>query len=550
MAKPKNPEIKFVPNKYTRMIPYSFSKAYKMCVFAVQHVPQESGLNKDVIQLAIHGDITPTLFNELKRKLKQPIAIHIVTEKVFNQLIADAYSSNSAAEVVDDIQDNMEDDLIDLMQALQKTEDLLESENDAPIIRMINAFFTQSVKEDASDIHLDPYENQSVIRFRKDGCLFKITELNSRLHAALVSRIKIMANLDIAEKRLPQDGRISLRVAGKEIDLRISTIPTAHGERIVMRLLDKNKERLQLESLGMRQSLITKIDELIARPNGIFLVTGPTGSGKSTTLYASLARIDNVSLNIMTVEDPVEYDITGISQTQVNGKIDMTFARALRAILRQDPDVVMIGEIRDLETAQIAVQASLTGHLVLATLHTNSAVATVTRLIDMGVEPFLLSSSIVGILAQRLMRLLCNECKEPMELDEDTIKSLGLAERHLSLYATTAALAEEKVAKSETSAKPRRKKTTKDNEKIIIYTPQGCPKCSNTGYKGRSCINELLFVDSNIQKLIHDQASEMEIKKYAQTHLHMESLRDDAIRLLLEGKTSMQEVISITYELE
>ncbi len=540
MTKTKESELKFIANKYTRMVPYSFAKSYKMCVFAVQHQPLENGLNRDIIQLAIHGDITPVIFNEVKRKLKQPVAMHIVSAKVFNQLLADAYSSSSAAEVVDDIQDNMEEDLLDLMQNLQKTEDLLESENDAPIIRMINAFFTQSVKEDASDIHLDPYENTSVIRFRKDGCLFKITELNSRLHAALVSRIKIMANLDIAEKRLPQDGRISLRVAGKEIDLRVSTIPTAHGERIVMRLLDKNKERLQLESLGMQQDLLTKVDEIIARPNGIFLVTGPTGSGKSTTLYASLARIDNTSLNIMTVEDPVEYDIDGISQTQVNGKIDMTFARALRAILRQDPDVVMIGEIRDLETAQIAVQASLTGHLVLATLHTNSAVATVTRLIDMGVEPFLLSSSIIGILAQRLMRLLCNECKEPTELDDEVKKSLGLS-----------AKAVEEVSEEQSNKPKKTAKSKKGKEaEVLIYKPVGCPKCSGTGYKGRSCINELLFVDTNVQKLIHDRASEAEIKKYAQQHLKMRTLRDDAIRLLLEGKTSMQEVISITYELE
>lgn len=540
MTKTKEPELKFVANKYTRMVPYSFAKSYKMCIFAVQHVPLENGLNRDIVQLAIHGDITPVIFNEVKRKLKQPVAMHIVSAKVFNQLLADAYSSSSAAEVVDDIQDNMEEDLLDLMQNLQKTEDLLESENDAPIIRMINAFFTQAVKEDVSDIHLDPYETTSVIRFRKDGCLFKITELNSRLHAALVSRIKIMANLDIAEKRLPQDGRISLRVAGKEIDLRVSTIPTAHGERIVMRLLDKNKERLQLESLGMHQDILTKVDEIIARPNGIFLVTGPTGSGKSTTLYASLARIDNTSLNIMTVEDPVEYDIDGISQTQVNGKIDMTFARALRAILRQDPDVVMIGEIRDLETAQIAVQASLTGHLVLATLHTNSAVATVTRLIDMGVEPFLLSSSIIGILAQRLMRLLCNECKEPITLDDEIKKSLGLSQKTVVEVS------------AEQADKPKTKKTSKKahNPEVIIYQPKGCSKCSGTGYKGRSCINELLFFDTNVQKLIHDRASEAEIKQYAQKNLSMRTLRDDAIRLLLEGKTSIQEVISITYELE
>lgn len=511
----KKTSLKFIANKYTRLIPYTFAKNYKICIFNViiKHINNE--VKQDIIQLATLPNIKPSAFNEVKRKIKQEIEIHIVTEKIFNQLLADAYSSNSAAEVVDDIQDNMEENLVDLMQNLQKTEDLLESENDAPIIRVINAFFTQAVKEDVSDIHLDPYEQVSIIRFRQDGSLFKISELNSRLHAALVSRVKIMANLDIAEKRLPQDGRISLRVAGKEIDLRISTIPTAHGERIVMRLLDKNKEKLQLESLGMSPDILSTVDQLITRPNGIFLVTGPTGSGKSTTLYASLARIDSQSLNIMTVEDPIEYNIDGISQTQVNSKINMTFARALRAILRQDPDIVMIGEIRDLETAQIAVQASLTGHLVLATLHTNSAVATITRLIDMGIEPFLLSSSLIGILAQRLIRLLCSNCKESTILPNEMKKTLGL---------------------------PNSKK------EIKIYQKKGCDLCNNTGYKGRICINELLIIDHNVQKLIHDQESELNIKQYAQKELKMLTLRDDAVRLLLSGLTSISEVLAITYE--
>jgi general secretion pathway protein E len=320
-----------------------------------------------------------------------------------------------------------------------------------------------------------------------------------------------MAHLDIAEKRLPQDGRIPLRLAGREVDLRVSTIPTNHGERVVMRLLDKNRERLQLEILGMQGQTLKTVNTIIHKPHGIFLVTGPTGSGKSTTLYAALSRLDAKTLNIMTVEDPIEYDISGISQTAVNPKIGMTFARALRAILRQDPDVVMIGEIRDLETAQIAVQASLTGHLVLATLHTNTAASAVTRLIDMGVETFLLSSTIVGILAQRLIRLLCPYCKiENTTLNSETRQNFGLP------------------------------------EKVIVYAAKGCDKCNYMGYKGRTGIYELLEVNEAIEKMIHGNVSEKEIEKYAITNLGMQTLRMDALRFVINGQTSIEEVIAIT----
>ena len=319
-----------------------------------------------------------------------------------------------------------------------------------------------------------------------------------------------MASLDIAEKRLPQDGRIGLRLAGREVDLRVSTIPTGHGERVVMRLLDKNKERLQLEVLGMKADTLQSIDKIIHRPHGIFLVTGPTGSGKSTTLYAALARVDAMSLNIMTVEDPVEYDIAGISQTQVNPRIDMTFARALRSILRQDPDVVMICEIRDLETAEIAVQASLTGHLVLATLHTNTAASAVTRLVDMGVESFLLSSTVVGVLAQRLIRLLCDNCKVENKVVDREI---------LDLYFIP------------------------DGTKV--YSAVGCEKCSYTGYKSRTGIHELLIVDEEVQRLIHSDLGEREIEKYA-IEKGMRTLRMDAIRYIIDGRTSIEEVAAVT----
>ena len=492
----------FSLNKFSRKRPYSFAKNNKICVLTI---------DDDFVHLAAAKIVTPLVISEIKRKINQPVKLHKVDNKFFDSIIAEAYSSANAAAVVDDMQEDV--DLSSLMQTLQKTEDLLESENDAPVIKIINAFLTQAVKEDASDVHLDAYENNSMVRFRRDGVLHKVTEINPGLHAALVSRIKIMAQLDIAEKRLPQDGRIALRLAGREVDLRVSTIPTGHGERIVMRLLDKNKDRLQLEALGMAQDVLGQIDHLITRPHGVFLVTGPTGSGKSTTLYAALARVDSNALNIMTVEDPVEYDIAGISQTQVNAKIDMTFARALRAILRQDPDVVMIGEIRDLETAEIAVQSSLTGHLVLATLHTNSATASITRLMDMGIESFLLASSLMGILAQRLIRLLCPKCK---------------TENH----AVTNEIREELRLPQDT----------------VVYKAVGCNYCSNTGYKGRNGIHELLIIDDHIQRMIHSREAESSIENYAIEKLGMRTLRMDATRWLIEGKTSLEEVLTITKE--
>src|SRR5690606_8003266 len=301
--------------------------------------------------------------------------------------------------------------LTKLMLDMPAVEDLLESADDAPVIRMINALLTQALRDGASDIHIEPYEQVSVVRFRIDGTLRDIVRPRKAIHASLISRIKIMAQLDIAEKRLPQDGRITLRIGGRAVDVRVSTLPTGHGERAVLRLLDKEAGRLDLQHLGMADETQREFDKLIAQPHGIVLVTGPTGSGKTTTLYAAMSRLNSSTTNILTVEDPVEYELPGIGQTQVNARIDMTFAKALRAILRQDPDVIMIGEIRDLETAQIAVQASLTGHLVLATLHTNDAAAAVTRLLDMGIEPFLLSSSLLGVVAQRLVRKLCPVCR-------------------------------------------------------------------------------------------------------------------------------------------
>jgi general secretion pathway protein E len=411
--------------------------------------------------------------------------------------IARAYAGgeSSAAAVVGEVESAV--DLSRLMQDLPAVEDLLEAADDAPIIRMLNALLTQAAKDGASDIHIEPYERSSAVRFRVDGTLREVVQPNKALHAALISRLKIMAELDIAEKRLPQDGRISLRIGGRAVDVRVSTLPSAHGERAVLRLLDKGEAKFTLESLGMAGDTLRRFDKLIAQPHGIVLVTGPTGSGKTTTLYASLGRIDTGTTNVLTVEDPVEYELPGIGQTQVNPKIDLTFAKALRAILRQDPDVIMIGEIRDFETAQIAIQASLTGHLVLATLHTNDAPSAVTRLTDMGVEPFLLSSSLLGVLAQRLVRKLCPTCRRRDERGR--------------------------------------------------WHPVGCPECANTGYKGRTGVYELMVADDKVRALIHNRAAESQLFVAAEQG-GLRSMRDDGERLVAEGVTSPEEVMRVTRE--
>jgi general secretion pathway protein E len=365
-----------------------------------------------------------------------------------------------------------ETDLANLAQDIPEQSDLLESEDEAPVIRLINALLTQAVKENASDIHVEPFENRLVIRFRVDGVLREVLQTKRAVAPLIVSRIKVMSRLDIAEKRLPQDGRISLRIAGRAVDVRVSTIPAGHGERVVLRLLDKQAGRLDLNSLGMDSTTQAHIDELIHKPNGILLVTGPTGSGKTTTLYAALDRINDRTRNIMTVEDPIEYYIDGIGQTQVNSRVEMTFARGLRAILRQDPDVVMVGEIRDLETAQIAVQSSLTGHLVMSTLHTNTAVGAVTRLRDMGIEPFLLASSVVGVLAQRLVRVLNPATREAYPAGEYERRLLNLPD---------------------------------DAPSPTLYRPN--PRDPSGGYKGRTGIYELVIIDEHMRAMIHDGAA-------------------------------------------
>ena len=459
--------------------------------------------------LMLREDADPAAIAEVRRTLGCPLAIRTVPAQVFDAMLADAFShgDSSAAEVLADVGQDV--DIQQLMTELPAVSDLLETQDDAPIIRMINALLTQAIRDNASDIHIEPYEQHSVVRLRRDGVLHDIAHPHRGLHAAMSSRIKIMADLDIAEKRLPQDGRIGLRVAGRQIDLRVSTLPTTHGERIVLRVLDRSAERLGLDALGMAEDTRDAFTRLLGQPHGIVLVTGPTGSGKSTTLYAAIQSLDAGRQNIVTVEDPVEYDLPGVAQIHANPKIGLTFAKALRAILRQDPDIIMIGEIRDLETAQIAVQASLTGHLVLATLHTNDTAAAVTRLIDMGVEPFLLASTLRGVLAQRLVRLLCDECKQPLD-------------------AVPASAAE-----------------VLGDTTPTLWQAVGCPSCRSTGYAGRQGIYELLTLDDELARRVHDGSDEAGIRAHARAS-GMRNLREDGRRYVRDGRSSLEELIRVT----
>lgn len=453
------------------------------------------------------------VFAEVRRFLGTGFVLTEVDIDKFEQLLTDAFQRDTSAakQLMEDI--GNESDLFSLAEELPETEDLLESEDDAPIIKLINAMLGEAIKEGASDIHVETFETQLTVRFRVDGVLREILKPNRKLASMLVSRIKVMSKMDIAEKRVPQDGRITLRIAGRAVDVRVSTMPTGHGERVVLRLLDKNNARLDLKDLGMTQANRDKFADLIRKPHGIILVTGPTGSGKSTTLYAGLSEINSKDRNILTVEDPIEFDLLGVGQTQVNSKVDMTFARGLRAILRQDPDVVMVGEIRDLETAQIGVQASLTGHLVLSTLHTNTAAGAITRLEDMGIEPFLLSSSLLAVLSQRLVRTLCNDCREPHTPSAEELKVLGVA------------------------------MLGKDHQ---LYSAKGCVACNHTGYKGRTGIHELLVVDEEIRELVHNGKGEQAIEKYIRTSTP--SIREDGCLKVLHGITTLEEVLRVTRE--
>ncbi len=484
-------------------IPFSFAKRHGILFV---------GIENDQAKIIYRSHPTIPILNELRRHLKLPLTLEKVDDENFNKLLVKSYETDSSTAMLmaEDMGESM--NLFDLIHELPKPEDLLEKQDDAPIIRLLNALLSEAIKENASDVHVETFEDRVMVRFRVDGVLREVLEPQRILAPLIVSRIKVMAKLDIAEKRLPQDGRITLRIAGRAVDVRVSVLPTSHGERVVLRLLDKQSARLDMADLGMMRHTLKLMHQLIEMPHGIILVTGPTGSGKTTTLYAAMSSLNTHVRNILTVEDPIEYDLPGIGQTQVNYKVNMTFAKGLRSILRQDPDVVMIGEIRDLETAQIAIQASLTGHLVLSTLHTNSAIGAITRLDDMGIEPFLLSSSLIGLLAQRLLRLLCKHCKKAQPASATECALLGVP----------------------------------SDSPPIIYVPVGCAECRHTGYSGRSGVYELILIDEKLRTMIHDHKPEPELKKYARTFFP--SIRQDGYKRVLSGDTSLEEVIRVTSE--
>lgn len=494
-----------VPSDLVNQVPINFAKKNEIIP-----LKREDGN----IIVAMVDPTNHEAMDDLNLIFEQPIRPLIAS----SQQVLDAINSCYNRQVGSDqaVMSDLDEDNLDLMtQDLEEVQDLLEADDEAPIIRLVNQLLFRAVKQKASDIHVEPFEKELVVRFRIDGILYDIMHPPKKAQNSILSRVKIMSNLNIAEKRLPQDGRIRLKLAGKDIDVRVSTLPTSFGESVVMRLLDRSKVLMTLDTIGITGKNLTLMRELISKSHGIVLVTGPTGSGKTTTLYAGLTEINAPDVKIITVEDPVEYQLPGINQTQVNAKIDMTFANALRAILRQDPDIVMIGEIRDKETAEIAIQASLTGHLVLSTLHTNDSASSATRLIDMGVEPFLVASAVIGIVAQRLLRTLCKECKEIYEPSDFELEQLAISREQLT------------------------GKT--------IYKHVGCPTCLETGYGGRTAVHETLIVNDEIRKLITQSVDANLIKKAAMKS-GMLSLREAAIQLILEGQTSIAEVLALTQE--
>lgn len=495
-------EIPFndIPVDLVRDIPINYAKQYEVLPFKEE---------ADFVRVLVTNPMDTKLFDDIRTlfsKRPQPI---VTTSNKIQEAINKVYEKSTAAF---EGLEGMEDGEFDLDEPI----DLLEAgDDDAPVIKLVNSLLFRAVKEKSSDIHIEPYERDMVVRFRIDGVLYDVFKPPKKLQSAITSRIKVMANLNIAEKRLPQDGRIPIKMAGKDIDIRLSTVPTAHGERLVMRLQDRSNLVLELPQLGFHDKSLDDVHELIHRKHGIFMVTGPTGSGKSTTLYACLSAINSIDKNIITVEDPVENRIHGIGQIQVNSKINLTFATGLRAILRQDPDIIMIGEIRDLETAEIAIQSSLTGHLVLSTIHTNDAAGAIPRFVDMGCEPFLVASSLVGILAQRLIRVLCPHCKVPYTPTDSELESIELS------------------------------RAEADQGKI--FKGVGCNQCGQKGYLGRTVIHELLKITEPIRQLILKHSDSASIKKQAQAE-NMSSLRDDAVKKVLMGITSIEELLKVTQE--
>lgn len=499
-------DVESIPDELMNAIPIAFAKHNRLMPIA--RTPDGRVMiacsnplmlaSEEELRLAFNADIEPVVTSFE--------AVLTAINSAYDRSMRQAETAVAELEgEAGDLKGVLEDEVVDLLD--------LESDDEAPIIRLVNSLMSQAVKDGASDIHLEPYERELLVRFRVDGVLYEIIRPPKRFQNSIISRVKIMGGLNIAEKRLPQDGRIRLKVAGKDFDIRVSSVPTTYGERIVMRLLDRSSAMRDLADIGFSPYNLSKIDALIQAAHGIILVTGPTGSGKTSTLYACLSKINRTDLNILTIEDPVEYQLKGVGQVQVNNKIDLTFASGLRSFLRQDPDVIMVGEIRDRETAEIAIQASLTGHLVFSTIHTNDAPGAVTRLVDMQVEPFLVASSLLAVLAQRLVRTICPTCKEAYAANEEELSEIGL--------------------------------TTKDVK--VLYRGRGCDACQHTGYRGRIGIFELMVINDEIRTSIMNNSDSSTIKARAREN-GMKTLREDGALKVIAGLTTVAEVTRVTRE--
>jgi general secretion pathway protein E len=510
-----------VPQELLAKIPINFARTHRC-------IPVREDAHG--ITMALADPLNTNTACDLNALLGKKVEILVAPSEEINAAINDLYERAGAADELGDKEESREEELTDI----------LDLQDEAPIIRWVNNLFTRAVRERASDIHIEPTEKDVLVRYRIDGILYNIKTAPRAYMPSIISRVKIMSGMNIAEKRLPQDGRISLKIAGKSIDVRVSTIPTSQGERVVLRLLDKATALLDLRDLGFSAPMFALMEELIARTHGIILVTGPTGCGKTTTLYSALSKINKPDLNILTVEEPVEYDMKGINQMQVNPKIDLTFASGLRSFLRQDPDVIMVGEIRDRETAEIAIHASLTGHLVMSTIHTNDAAGALTRLVEMGIEPFLVASSMLALLAQRLVRVVCRECREPYHPTKEQLAQIGLTHEKIESFWS------DRAGKHYSMG-------IKDpypdwwGKEVTIYRTRGCEKCSSLGYRGRSAIYELLLITDAVRALVLGKADSNTVKKAA-VEEGMQTLRDDGAKKVLLGITTLEEVMRVTQE--
>ncbi|MBI3621922.1 MAG: type II secretion system ATPase GspE [Nitrospirae bacterium] len=486
-------------------IPLSFAKRYELVPLVEEH---------GQVPVAIANPLNLQVIDDVRLLTGVPVTPVLASSEAIADVLHALYeqAQETAQDVIEDFDSAR---LSQLAESIEETTDLLTATEDAPIIRLLNSLMFRAVKERASDIHIEPYEREVVVRYRIDGVLHNVLTPPKRVHAALISRVKIMAGLDIAERRTPQDGRIGIRIGDREVDIRVSIIPVANGERAVLRLLDKEHLLLDLNLLGLPPAQRARFDQLIRLPHGILLVTGPTGSGKTTTLYAALSQINSPDKNILTIEDPIEYQLKGIGQMQINPKINLTFASSLRSILRQDPDVILVGEIRDAETAEISIHAALTGHLVFSTLHTNDAAGAVTRMVDMGIEPFLVASSVVAIVAQRLVRTICSACRQSYAPAPEELARLGLG-------------------------RP-------DGRPVTLARGAGCPTCGGSGYRGRVAIYEILVVDDQIRRLIMAKADAGAINEAA-VAAGMRTLRSDGMEKVLQGVTTAEEVLRVTQQ--